>query len=127
MFVCVGSSNLYNLLQASCFSWTQRRVALVVIVNQNGMCITIRKLGNVMNKNRRVHVLLDNILLIMPLHDPQNAVVLKTLSTIQTRAHALNSTLKGSVRKDRYIKRLMGNSLSSYLYVTFTHSILGTY
>ena len=104
MVVCVCYSNVYNLLQANCFSWIQRRAGLVVIVNRNGMYIIISKLGNVMNRNQRGHVLLGNILLIMPPLDPPNVVVLKTLYTIQTRVHALNSTRKESAPKDRYIK-----------------------
>ena len=77
-------------------------MALAVTVDQNGKFITIRKLDNVMNRSQKGRVLWDNILPIMPLHDPRNAIVSKTLCTIQTKALALNNTPKGNAPKDRY-------------------------
>ena len=93
---------MYNSLKVNCFSWIRRKEALAVTVDQSGRFIIISKPHNVMSRSQRDRVLWDNILLIMPLHDPRNATVSKTLCTIQTKALALNSTPKGSVPKDRY-------------------------
>ena len=76
-------------------------MALAVNANRNGMYITISKLDNAMSKNPKDHVQLANTLLIIQHLGLQNVVVLKTLCTLQTKAHALNSTLKANAPTEK--------------------------
>jgi len=65
------------------FTWTTMKVELAVIVNQNGMFIIGIKPKNVLSKNLPVLVHPDNILLIILLHEVQNATVSRIMCSIQ--------------------------------------------
>ena len=64
-------------------------MAQVAIANQNGMFIIGIEPKNVLSKNHLVHVQLDNILPITPLHEAQNAIASKILSMIQKEVNKI--------------------------------------
>ena len=68
---------------ANCFTWTRIVEVPDVIVNQNGMFIIGIKPKNVLSKNLPVLVHPDNILLIILLHEVQNAIVSRIMCSIQ--------------------------------------------
>ena len=78
-----GNFVLFKIFQENFFTWTTMKVELAVIVNQNGMFIIGIKPKNVLSKNLPVLVHPDNILLIILLHEVQNAIVSRIMCSIQ--------------------------------------------